>query len=167
MTTQLFGRTWSAETTDPPRLTDRQWSVVGVLGIILIVMAVLQLVSFNEFRDLLAQAGLGGPTAWSIAIILAELAAAVGFFKLRLSRLLRLTSATLALLVGSFWFVLTVKLVTMGGEGKFAGSGFFGKFLEQVPGWWTMIEATILLFLVLYSLDVVKNSPTATAKKRK
>ncbi len=36
-------------------------------------------------------------------------------------------------------------------------SGFFGRFLAQQPGWWTAIEASILLFAVIYNVSLLYN----------
>lgn len=164
-TLRVLDREWSVEATDPPKLSSQQWNIVSLVGVILLVMAILQIASFNEFKNTLEIAGLSGPTAWAVVIIAAEILAAVGFFKLRLSHLLRVISSALAVLVGAFWFALNLKLVTVGAEGKLDSSGFFGKFLEQTPGWWTVVGVTILLFLTLYSVELVENSLSRPKKR--
>ena len=154
---------WSMEMMDPPKLSGRQWNMTGALGVVLMVMAVLQLVSFGSFKDWLAAIGLGGATAWAVVLIVAEIFGAMSFFKLRLSRPARMLGSLLALFVAGFWFVENLRLVSTGKAGTLSSSGFFGKYLHQSSGWWTVIEVTILLFWVIYALELAQN---ASAKKK-
>ncbi len=142
--------------TPAPRLSAQQWNLVALVGIILIVMAILQLISFNSFKDWLGAIGLKSPATWGVGVIIAELFGAAGFFKLRLTYLVRLLSASLALLVGLFWFVESLQVVTSATAHNLTSSGFFGKYLHQTPGWWTVIEATVLLFWIVYALELSK-----------
>src|SRR5438309_636882 len=96
---------WKIETTSPPKLTREQWWASGALGVVLIVMAVTQLITFSDFKDTLSNMGLSGPTTWAVLVIIAELWGAANFFKLRLSHLFRVVSAWLAILAAAFWFV--------------------------------------------------------------
>ena len=139
---------------DPPKLTSTQWNVAGLTGVILIVMAILQAIGFGDFKDWLESIGLGSPAVWAAGLIVAELIAAVGFFKLPLMNGLRLFSGALAVLVAGFWFIQNIRLVSDGAAGQAASSGFFGKFLQQSPGWWTVIEATAFLILVVYCVSL-------------
>ncbi|HLG91120.1 MAG TPA: hypothetical protein VI336_03135 [Candidatus Saccharimonadales bacterium] len=149
---QLKG--WT-EMTDPPKLSTREWNITGLVGVVLIVMAVLQAIGFGDFRDWLESVGLGSPAVWAVGIIVAELWAAVGFFKLPVMTGFRMVSGLLAILVAGFWFVQNLRLVSEGAAGELSSSGLFGKFLEQSPGWWTVIEVTALLFLVAYGVNLV------------
>lgn len=157
MATRVQVSGWT-EMADPPNLTSQQWNLTGLLGVVLIVMAILQLIGFSDFKDWIDSIGLSGPAVWAVVIIIAEVAAAVGFFKLRLSFGLRMLSAWLAILVSGFWFVENLRLVSEGKAGHVANSGFFGKYLHQSPSWWTVIEVTVLLFWVVYSLELTKAS---------
>lgn len=141
---------------DPPKLSMQQWNVIGLVGVVFIVAAILQAVSFNDFKDWLASIGLESPAVWASAIIVAELWAAVGLFKLPLMNGFRLVSGILAILVAGFWFIQNIRLVSEGASGELANSGFFGRFLQQSPGWWTVIEVTAFLLLVVYSLRLTK-----------
>src|SRR4051812_324938 len=105
MTARTNKRSWNVAVNDPPRLTDREWAISAVAGVILLAAAILQLISFSDFRDNFAQAGLPGPTAWAVCVILAEIWGAASFFKLRLSYLFRSVSATLSVVAVGFWFV--------------------------------------------------------------
>lgn len=137
---------------DPPRLTARDWNVAGLVGVVLLVMALLQAISFGDFTNWLSGIGLGSENIWAVGIIVAEIWAAVGFFKLPLMNGFRMVSSLLALAVAGFWFVQNLRLVSEGASGELQSSGFFGGFLEQSPGWWTVIGVTVFLILVVYSL---------------
>lgn len=152
-----WGQGWT-QITDPPRLTDQQWAATSVLGVILIVMAILQLIGFSGFRDWLDSVGFGAPAVWAVIIPLAELWAAAGLFRLRLPAAARTVSAWLAILVGGFWFIETLRLVSEGAVGQLTNSGLFGQYLSQSPGWWTVVEVTALLFWVVYSLKLTKSA---------
>jgi hypothetical protein len=153
---------WPVKATAPPKLSNTHWGLSSVVGLVLLVMAVLQLVSFADFRDALDASGLSAPTAWAVCVIVAELWGAVGFFKVPLSFLFRQVSYTMALLAAGFWFVYNVQLVA--GNTAFNpinNSAFFGRFLQQTPGWWTVIEVSVLLFAVVYKVGLLRdNQPT-------
>jgi len=149
---------WPVKAVDPPKVSSAEWGWAAVPGIILAVMAVLQIVSFADFRDLLDEMGLPGPTAWAVCAIVAELWGAVGFFKLRLSASFRLVSYTMAVLAAGFWFILNLQLVSNGMAAELDNSGFFGRFLAQQPGWWTVLEVTLLLWLVVYNVGLLRDS---------
>jgi hypothetical protein len=146
---------WKVEATAPARLTKHQWSLVSLLGAILVIAAILQLISFNDFRDNLSNLGLSSPTTWGVLIILAELWGAANFFKLRLSHLFRVVSVTLAVLVAGFWFIESLQVVANNGQ-TVQSMGFFGGLLNQTPGWWTVVEASLLLFWTLYAVNLTR-----------
>lgn len=153
---------WKVEATDPRMLTTEQWTSVSLLGVIFLVMAILQLISFADFRDSLSNMGLSGASTWAAVIIMAELWGAAGFFKIRLSHLFRVVSGSLAVLVSLFWFVENLQLISSGYVTD-QSSGLFGRFLSQTPGWWTAIEVTILLFWTMYAVTL---TIPAMAKRR-
>lgn len=151
-------RGWKVKTTDPPKLSRANWVALNLLGVVFLLMGVLQLISFSDFRDTLSGFGLSGATGWAVGLIVAELWAAATFFKLKLSYAFRAISAVLAVLAAGFWFFENIQLVS-GRSGEFAtNSGFFGRFLTQSPGWWTIVEVSILLFWVVYALEASKDS---------
>jgi len=158
---------WKVRMANPPALSIWQWNVSHLLAVIFVVMAVLQLVSFNDFRNGLGNLGLSAPSLWAAVVILAELWAAAGLFKWRLSYAFRAISMTLALLVAGFWFVLNLQAISNGNGDVTTNSFFFGKFLAQTPGWWTVLEATLLLAAAMYIVDASRNilaSHTVTAE---
>ncbi len=146
-----WNKDWGKMTT-PTGLTDQEWGITSVLGVVLLVMALLQLIGFGVFRDWLSSVGFSGPAVWAVVIIVAEVWAAFGFFKLPLMNGFRAIGAWLTILVSGFWFIENMRLVSEGQAGVLANSGFFGKFLTQSPGWWTAVEVTVLLLWVVYSL---------------
>ncbi len=157
MAVKFSQQTWNVQAEDPPKLSSNQWGALSLLGAVFLVMAVAQLISFNDFKAALNLMGLSSEGAWGALIILAEVGAAVGFFKLRLSALMRTVSGVLALLASGFWFITNIRLVAEGSAGLLPNSGYFGKYLQQSPGWWTVIEATIAIAWVIYSLELVKS----------
>lgn len=157
MATPKLTKQWSPQAIDPPKLSAQDWNMTMALGVVFVAMAVLQIASFNDFKDVLnATFGLSGSTSWAVVLILAELWAAVAFFKLRLSALFRMFSSVFAILVSGFWFFENVRLVASDTTIQAANSGFFGRFLAQQPGWWTVIEVTIVLFWTLGAVEMTR-----------
>lgn len=148
----------ATQVTAPPNLPRNHAGAITLLGIVFLLMAATQLLSFDEFEIVLTIGGFSNATTVATVIILAELLAAVGFLKLRISHLLRVLSAISALAVSGFWFIYNIKLISEGLAGLMPNIGFFGQYLPQSPGWWTTLEATVLLFWVIYSLDLMRSS---------
>lgn len=138
----------------PPKLTSREWNITGLLGVVLIVMAILQVIGFSDFKDWLNSIGLDSPTTWAVVLIVAEVWAALGFFKLKLMKGFRLISSVLAVSVAGFWFVENLRLVAQVNAGELTNSGFFGKYLHQSPSWWTVLEVSVLLFWTIYAVKL-------------
>jgi hypothetical protein len=148
--------TWKAEAVDPPMLNNEQWMLASLLGLVFIVMAALQIISFTDFKNTLDGMGLSGASTWAAIIILAELWGAAGLFKWRLSPLFRMVSAGLAILIAGFWFVENLSLVANGTGEALQNTGLFGRYLSQTPGWWTTIETTVLFFWTLHVVGMFK-----------
>jgi hypothetical protein len=137
---------------DPPKLSSRQWYLTSTLGVIFLLAALLQAISFGDFENWLESLGLGSSVLWAVGLIIAEVWAALGFFRLPLMKGFRKISSWLAILVSGFWFIQTLRLVSDGAAGNLQSSGYFGGFIEQTPSWWTVIGITIVLLLTAYSL---------------
>lgn len=157
---------WPVKAVDAPRLSNAEWLAAAVPALLLLVAAILQLISFADFRDFLGNSGLSAPTAWAIGIIVAELWGAAGFFKWRLSVGFRAVSYAAAVLAAGFWFVYNLQLVSNGTADQLSNSGFFGRFLQQTPGWWTVVEVSIFLFWVVYKVGLLRNNQPTAARTR-
>jgi len=144
-----------AKAQDPPRLTNEQWLATGLLGLVLLVMAILQIIGFTDFRDWLAEVGFAGPSVWAAIIILAEIWGAVTMFKIRLSNLFRWVGGVLAVAVAGFWFYENLRVVGNGINEIVDSSGLFGKYLTQRASWWTILEVTVLLFWTIYAVTLL------------
>jgi hypothetical protein len=138
-----------------PSLTAMNWNVMAIPAAVLAVMAILQIISFNEFKDWLESIRIGWPVAVAVAIIIAELLGALSLLRIPMPVMLRFLGVGLAILVTGFWFVETLYLTTST-AGQLPNSGYFGKYLSQSPGWWTVLEATIMLFLIVYAAELLK-----------
>lgn len=148
---------WATTSQKPPKLTERQWNNVGLLGIVFLVMAVLQVWSFSVFKDWLTTTGISGASSWAVIIILVEVLAATGLFKIGLSYMTRVITAGAVVLTSGFWFIETVRLISGSYLDTLKNSGYLGRFLQQTPGWWTIVEATILLAWSMYAIDLLKD----------
>lgn len=129
---------------------------MAVPAIILLLMAALQIISFGKFKDWLTEIRVGWPAFVAVMIIVAELLGALSLTQVSISRSLRFTGLTLGVLVSGFWFVENLQLASSGGAGQLPNSGFFGDFLTQSPGWWSIMEVTILFFWVIYAAELLK-----------
>jgi uncharacterized membrane protein YphA (DoxX/SURF4 family) len=143
-------------TSDKPELSQTSWNLLAVPAIVLTVMAVLQIISFGKFKDWLDGVGVGWPVFIAIIVIIAELWGALSLLQVGIGRAWRWIGLTLAVLVSGFWFILNVTQVTNGTITQAPNSGYFGNYLTQSPGWWSVIEVSILLFWVVYSAELLK-----------
>jgi tetrahydromethanopterin S-methyltransferase subunit D len=155
-------RGWPVRAVNAPKLSNLEWGLAAVPAVILLVAAILQLISFADFRDGLATMGLSAPTAWAVGVIIAELWGAAGFLMWPLSLGFRYVSHVAAVLAAGFWFVNNLQLVSGNLANQVHNSDFFGRFLKQSPGWWTVIEVSILLFWIVYKVGLLRNAQTAT-----
>jgi hypothetical protein len=149
---------WPVRAVDPPQLTTKHWLVAAIPAFIMLLAAILQLISFNDFKEVLDSHGLPGPSAWAVVIIFAELWGAAGLFKWRLSTGFRLVSYAMTIAVAVFWFVHNLQLIATGAADHLDNSGFFGRFLAQQPGWLTVLEVSGFLFLVVYEISFLRDN---------
>src|SRR3989338_1764107 len=148
---------WSQTFANPPKLNQQATINVGLLSVIFLVMVVLQLASFNDFKFALGGLGItSSPETMAVILIVAEVWAALGFLKIRLHGLIRFFSGFFAVFAAGFWFLASAQIVTSLNVSQIFNSGFFGKYLAQQPGWWTILEASVFLFWVVYALRLAK-----------
>ena len=143
-------------TSGKPELSQRHWNMLAIPAIVLAVMAILQIVSFGKFKDWLDEIRVGWPAVVAVVVIVAELWGALSLLQLNMNRMLRFVGVSLAVLVSGFWFIENIQVAVNGGAGQLPNSGLFGKYLTQSPGWWTILEVSILLFWVVYAAELLK-----------
>jgi hypothetical protein len=148
---------WSGEA-GTPELSSVQWNLLAIPAAVLAVMAVLQIIGFGQFKDWLDSIRVGWPVAVAIVVIVAELWGAVSLLRVPMSAVVRFMGVSLAVLVSGFWFIENLYLATSSG-GQLPSSGYFGKYLNQQPGWWTIVEITVMLFWVVYAAELLKSRP--------
>lgn len=140
-------------------ISQRHWNMLAIPAVVLAVMAVLQIISFGKFKDWLDEIRVGWPAVVAVAIIVAELWGALSLLQINLNSMVRFLGVSLAVLVSGFWFIENLQIASSGGAGQLPNSGLFGKYLSQSPGWWTIVEVTVLLFWVVYAAELLKWRP--------
>jgi hypothetical protein len=146
-------------TSAKPDLSQRSWNMLALPAVVLAVMAVLQIISFGKFKDWVDEIRVGWPAVVAVAIIVAELWGALSLLQINMNSMMRFLGVSLAVLVSGFWFIENLQVASSGGAGQLPNSGFFGKYLSQSPGWWTIVEVTILLFWIVYAAELLKWRP--------
>jgi hypothetical protein len=134
------------------------WNLLAIPAAVLAVMAILQIVSFGKFKDWLDSIRIGWPVVVAIAIIVAELAGALSLLRVPMASMWRFFGVSLAVIVAGFWFIENAYLASSSG-GQLPTSGLFGNYLNQQPGWWTIIEVSLLLFAVVFAAELLKWRP--------
>jgi hypothetical protein len=149
-----YGSTWAGgERT--PAIRSAQWNLLAVPAAVLVVMAVLQIISFGRFKDWLDSVNIGAPAVVAVLLIIAELCGALSLLRIPMHAMLRFWGMAAGLLAIGFWFIENLYQATSSG-GQLPTSGFFGRYLNQQPGWWTVIEISILLFWYVYGAELFK-----------
>jgi hypothetical protein len=141
-----------------PEVSAMHWNLLAIPAAVLAVMAILQIVSFGRFKDWLDSIRVGWPAVVAVAIIIAELWGAVSLLRVPMGSMWRFFGLSLGVLVAGFWFIENLYLATSSG-GQLPTSGLFGKYLNQQPGWWTIIEMTLLLFWIVFAAELLKWRP--------
>jgi hypothetical protein len=152
-------KNWTDNYKQPPKLNQNQRVATNALVIVFLVMAILQLASFNDFKMALSDMGVhSGTAAWAYGVIVAEVVAAIGLLGVKMNGIVRGLGRVAAVLASGFWFLLTLQAVTSMDENSvaIANTGYFGKYMIQAPGWWTVIEVTALMLGTIYALEVSK-----------
>jgi heme/copper-type cytochrome/quinol oxidase subunit 2 len=142
-----------------PGLSPASWNALAIPAAVLFVMAILQVIGFGKFKDFLDNIKVGWPAVVAVVIIIAEVWGAISLLRVPMSAMLRFIGVSMAVAVVSFWFVETLFLVTSDTARALQNNGLFGKYLSQTPGWWTVIEVSILMFWVVYAAELLKWRP--------
>lgn len=137
-----------------PAIRTMHWNLLAVPAAVLAVMAILQIISFGRFKDWLDSINVGAPAVVAVLLIIAELWGAFSLLRIPMHAMLRFWGVVVGLLAVGFWFIENLYLATSSG-GQLPTSGFFGRYLNQQPGWWTIIEISLLLFWVVYGAELL------------
>lgn len=149
---------WSRVYNTPAKLNQNQTVAVNALVILFLVMAVLQLASFNEFKAALESLGLNnGTDAWAVVVVIAEVWAALGLVAIRMNGLLRAAGRMFAVFASGFWLVLTLQAV-VGTDEQVANNAFFGKYLTHQPGWLTVVGVSLVMYWTVWALEATKRN---------
>jgi hypothetical protein len=138
-----------------PDVTTTQWNMLAIPAAVLAVMAILQIISFSHFKDWLDSIRVGWPAVVAVVIIVAEVWGAASLLRVSMGYMWRFIGLGLAIAVTAFWFVENLYLATSTG-GQLPSSGLFGNYLNQQPGWWTVLEISVLLFWAVYAAELLK-----------
>lgn len=122
-----------------PKTKDVQ-RIAVFYAVILVVMAVAQLFTFDEFLKLVGSFGFPGgiqlahiTTAF---LVVAEVFALPFLLRMPLSPAFRWLSMILGWLVALIWTLLSLWLVTHGSI--VSNVGFLGTVVDLMPGWWAL-----------------------------
>ncbi len=137
---------------DPPKLSTEQWQLAGVVGVLLVSFALCQVFSFQHFTDSLQIMGLSGTSGLGVMIILMELWGAACCFRLKLSSLFRLVSATFMVLVTGLW--LEISLQALVKNNPVESLGLWGS-LVGIPLNWLTVAMLAALFLTSVHVGIL------------
>jgi hypothetical protein len=121
-------------------------------AVLLTVMAVTQLFTFENFIILFDTSGLGGALQGSTIaalIVVGEVFALPSLLRVPLSRAFRFLSMSLALLVGLVWVYITATNVFA--DHAISASGLFGTFDPISSSFVALLYALCLLALAIWS----------------
>lgn len=121
-----------------------------ILGLVMLVLAVLQLFRFEDFPGLIESMQIpgGATTAFLLAILfpLLEILSLPYLFSMRIPKWLRKLSLGAAVAAGVLWVIVTAwTSINMGAS---VDSGIFGATLPTTSGWWSVAFSILLLWSV-------------------
>ncbi len=122
-------------------------------AVLLVVMVVAQLFTFESFLELIGSFGLPGGlvTAYVVGAVLiaAQVFALPFLLRMSLSPAFRMLSLLLAGLVADIWLVLTLWLAIT--QPAVTNVGFLGTVVEVMPGWWAVCIAVAFGILATWA----------------
>lgn len=142
-----------------PELSQNHWNLLAVPAAVLAVMAVLQIISFGSFKGWLVTVGVGWAAVVAVVLIILELWGAISLLRVPMSSMLRFWGLSLAVLAVGFWFIENLFVLSNGAADRVASSDYFGKYLVQTPGWWSVIEVAIMLYLLIWAAEIIRWRP--------
>lgn len=142
------------KTTPAPKPRTRDARMVAYFyAFILVVFALAQLFTFDEFSKLLEGFGIPGgvPVAHLVAgmMVVSEVFALPFLLGMSLSPLMRFVSMGLGLLVPIGWFKLSLGVVLT--DNAVSNIGFLGTKVSLMPGWWAVFFSVALGILAAWA----------------
>lgn len=122
-------------------------------AVILVVMAVAQLFSFDEFLKLVTDFGFPGGIRYAHFIVAflvtAEVFAVPFLLRMPLSPAFRWVSMVCGWLVALIWTKITIWLVIK--DGIVGNVGFLGTIVDTMPGWWAIFISLAFGILAIWA----------------
>jgi hypothetical protein len=147
--------TYHVRAVDPPKLSEQQWQLAGLLGLLLATMAITQLLTFTSFVEDLQSIGLKAATFFGAAIIFIELWAVAACLKIRLSGLFRLFSAGWLVVSFGFWLVVAFQAFDPHDDKPLY---MWGNVVWLNINWLTISMLLVLLLVSVYIARFIKGS---------
>jgi hypothetical protein len=133
--------------------TKESQNVAYIYAVILTILVVAQLFTFDKFQTILENYLLPGgvPVAHLIGgVLVCSAVLALPFlFSFKLSPLMRVTSMVLGWLVPVLWLFLTIWLAFS--TNVATNVGFLGSVVTLTPGWWAVFVSIALGILAAWS----------------
>lgn len=133
--------------------TSRVNTIALLYAILLVILAVAQLYSFDEFIELFPTYGvfISETLTYLLAplLIVLEVFALPFLLRMRLSPAFRFVSMVSGWLVALLWLLVSVWILFAVPQAVTAG--FLGTVVELVPGWWTALFSISLGILAAWA----------------
>ncbi len=133
--------------------SEQSKQIAVLYAVILVVMAVAQLFTFDTFMELVASFHFPLPETAQFLIapllIVCEIFALPFLLRMRLSPAFRVLSMGCSWLVPVKWFLLTLWVVNSGQPVE--SIGFLGSIGELTPGWWAVLLSVSLGIMAAWS----------------
>lgn len=139
--------------TATPAKTNESKQVAVVYAVILVVFALAQLYTFDEFIGLIPSLGLpiseGVAYALAPIIVAAEVFALPFLLRMKLSIGFRWFSMVMGWLVAALWLFITLSVAVHGTGAETIG--FLGTAVNLIPGWSTVMVALAMGILAAWA----------------
>lgn len=137
--------------TNAPTPITRESGIVAYLyGVILIIMALSQLFSFDDFLTHFGNFGF----PWfsqvvPVVIVVLEVFAVPFLLRIQLSPLMRVVSMVSGWLVAIGWLKISLWLVLT--NNNVSNIGMLGTKVSLIPGWWAVFVSLALLLMSIWA----------------
>ncbi len=140
--------------TPAPQPRTKESAYISIFyAVLLVIMAVTQLFTFEEVLVLFGSLGLPGglATGYGLAatVVAAEVFAVPFLLRMSLSPAFRWFSLLCGLFVGVAWLFIASWIVLSGAPVQTVG--FVGTLIDTIPGWWAVLVSVAILMLAIWS----------------